>query len=160
MRLRVGVLSDTHLGCATKALKRIFDEHLAGLDVIVHAGDMISSEVIDFLAQKDLHAVCGNMDPPDLRQRLPMKEVFQLGPYRFGLIHGWGPAAGIEERVRGQFNDVDVIIYGHSHHPANHERDGVRYFNPGTATGVSSTGLYSIGMIEIDETLHAEIITL
>jgi len=116
--------------------------------------------VIDFLARKDLRAVSGNMDPPELRQRLPVKEVFQLGPYRFGLIHGWGPSAGIEERVRREFNDVDVIVYGHSHQPANHERDGVRYFNPGTATGFSSAGLYSIGMIEIGETLHAEIITL
>jgi putative phosphoesterase len=158
--LRVGVLSDTHLSHVTKALERIFDEHLAGVDVIVHAGDVVSSEVIDFLARKDLRAVSGNMDPPELRQRLPVKTVFQLGPYRFGLIHGWGPAGGIEERVRGQFNDVDVIVYGHSHQPANHERGGVRYFNPGTATGFSSEGRHSIGMIEIGDALHAEIITI
>jgi len=153
-------LSDTHLSQVTKALKRIFDQHLTGVDIIIHAGDVVSSEVIDFLAKKELRAVSGNMDPPDLRERLPVKDVFQLGAYRFGLIHGWGPAAGIEGRVRGQFNNVDMIIYGHSHHPANHERDGVRYFNPGTATGFSSAGLNSIGMIEIGETLHAEIITL
>jgi putative phosphoesterase len=160
LRLRVGVLSDTHLSHVTKTLKRIFDDHLAGMDMILHAGDVVSSEVIDFLARKDLRAVSGNMDPPELRQRLPVKDVFQLGPYRFGLIHGWGPSAGIEERVRGQFSDVDVIVYGHSHHAANHERDGVRYFNPGTATGFSSSGVHSMGVIEIGEGLRAEIITL
>ena len=82
----------------------------------------------------------------------------EVGHYRLGLIHGWGAASGLEERIRPLFPNVDVIIYGHSHIPANHVREGVLMFNPGTATGYSKNGSNSIGILEVSETVEGRII--
>jgi putative phosphoesterase len=77
-----------------------------------------------------------------------------------GLIHGWGAASGLEERIMTEFQAVDVIVYGHTHIAANHVREGIVFFNPGTATGYSSSGLHSIGVLELDQAIHGNIITL
>jgi hypothetical protein len=67
---------------------------------------------------------------------------------------------GLEERIWGEFQNVDVIVYGHSHHNANHLRDNVLLFNPGTATGYSSSGTHSIGILELDQRIRGKIITV
>jgi len=78
-----------------------------------------------------------------------------------GLIHGWGPAEGLEDRILSVFSDVDIIVYGHSHVPANHIREGILLFNPGTATGYSATGEHSIGILRLEkEEARGEIIYL
>jgi putative phosphoesterase len=89
---------------------------------------------------------------------LPAKRVIEIGHYRLGLIHGWGFSAGLEARIRSEFNEVDVIIYGHSHQAVSHEREGVLFFNPGTATGFSSEGLHSIGVLELGNSIQGQII--
>jgi putative phosphoesterase len=126
----------------------------------LHAGDIVSVEIIEFLSRKTFHGVHGNMDPLDVKRRLPGKKVIELGPYRVGLTHGWGPSAGLEDRVCQTFQDVDVIVYGHSHLPVNRMREGVLLFNPGTATGFSGSGGNSVGVLELDDTIHGEIIDL
>jgi len=133
---------------------------LSDKDVILHAGDIVSTEIVDFLSRKEFHGVHGNMDPPEVKELLPSKKVIELGPYRLGLIHGWGPSAGLGDRIWSEFQRVDVIVYGHSHHAANHIREGVLLFNPGTATGFSSSGIHTIGVLELDDTIRGEIISL
>jgi putative phosphoesterase len=160
MKIKIGVISDTHLQKVTKDLKEIYDEYLSDKDLILHAGDIVSPEIIEFLGRNDFHGVHGNMDPPEVREMLPVKKVIELGPYRLGLIHGGGPSQGLEQRVRSQFRDVDVIVYGHSHHAVNHIRDGVLVFNPGTATGFSFSDRHSLGILELGETIRGEIIEL
>ena len=160
MKLRIGVLSDTHLKRVTKEFKEIYERYLAHTDMILHAGDMVSTEIIDFLSRKSFHAVHGNMDPVEVREQVPDRRVVEVGPYRLGLIHGWGPAGGLEDRVFPQFRDVDVIIFGHSHVSANHMREGVLLFNPGTATGFSSSGIHSLGLLECGDAIHGEIVTV
>jgi putative phosphoesterase len=59
-----------------------------------------------------------------------------------------------------EFEPVDVLVYGHSHVPANYVRQGVLLFNPGTATGFASKGNHSIGMLHIDKEIRGEIIPL
>jgi putative phosphoesterase len=141
-------------------LERIDREHLSAADLVLHAGDVVSLEVIDFLKKRNFLGVCGNMDPPEIKSLLPEKEVMKLGPYRIGLAHGWGPSDGLEDRIDELFHGMDVIIYGHSHQPANHMKRGTLFFNPGTATGFSSSGVHSLGILELNETIHAEIISL
>jgi putative phosphoesterase len=160
MEFRIGVLSDTHLRRVTKEFEELYERYLADADMILHAGDIVSAHILDFLERKPFHAVYGNMDPVEVRRRLPDKEVVEVGPYRLGIIHGWGPAGGLEDRVFSQFGDVDVIVYGHSHTAANHVEGGVLLFNPGTATGYSSTGAHSLGLLVCDENIRGEIITL
>ncbi len=158
--MKVGVLSDTHLHRVTKEFREIYDKYLSDKDLILHAGDVVSSEVVDFLRRKSFHGVSGNMDPLDVQRLLPAKRVIEIGCYRLGLIHGWGSSDGLEDRIRSEFEAVDIIIYGHSHQAANHERDGIFFFNPGTATGFSSSGLHSVGVLELGDNVRGEIIEL
>jgi uncharacterized protein len=160
MDLKIGVISDTHLRRVSKEFKGIFKTYLADKDLILHAGDIVSEEIIDFLDKGALHAVHGNMDPFEVQRRLPAKTIVEIGPYRIGLIHGWGPSAGLEDRIAAEFRGVDAVVYGHSHHAANHMRNGVLYFNPGTATGYASSGIHSVGILELGDTITGQIIPL
>ncbi len=158
--MKIGVLSDTHLYRVTKDFRRIYDNYLSDCDLVIHAGDTVSTGVIDFLERGVFYGVYGNMDPSDVRARLPEKKIIKIGEYRLGIIHGWGPATGLEERIRTEFEAVDVIIYGHSHVAANHMRDGILFFNPGTATGTTKDGMHSLGILTVDEEINGEIICL
>jgi len=160
MDIKIGVISDTHLHRVSGEFEDIFGKYLADKDLILHAGDIVSGEIIDFLEGKEFRAVYGNMDPLEVQRRLPGKTVLEAGPYRIGLIHGWGPSAGLEDRIATEFQGVDVIVYGHSHTSANHTRNGVLFFNPGTATGYASSGIHSIGILELGETISGHIIPL
>jgi putative phosphoesterase len=160
MKIKIGVLSDTHLRGINKGIRDIYDTYLSDMDLILHAGDIVSTEVVDFLSRKNFQGVYGNMDPLAVKRRLPGKEIIKLGDYRLGLIHGWGAAEGLEDRIINEFKAVDVIVYGHTHCAVNHVRENVLFFNPGTATGFSSSGIHSIGVLELDQTIHGEIITL
>jgi hypothetical protein len=158
--MRIGVLSDTHLHRVSRDLREIMDHHLSQVDVLFHVGDYTSPVVMEFLSSKNFHGVHGNMDPVGIRAVLPEKKIVELGGFRFGLIHGWGSSAGLEEKILGQFTDVDVIVYGHSHKPVNDMVQGILLFNPGTASGYSSSGVHSIGILECGDTVKGEIIDL
>lgn len=158
--MKIGVLSDTHLHRVTEKFIAIYDKYLSDKDIILHAGDVVSPEIIDFLNRKGFHGVYGNMDPLEVKQVLPDKKIINLGGYSLGLIHGWGRSDDLEDRILPLFNGVDVIVYGHSHLASNHMRDGVLFFNPGTATGYSSSGVHSIGVLELGDVVRGEIITV
>jgi len=158
--MKIGVISDTHLRGITGDFREIYDKYLSDKDVILHAGDFVSTDVVDFLSKKEFHGVRGNMDPVEVKVMLPSKKIVEIGNYRIGLIHGWGPSSGLEDRIWPEFRGVDVIVYGHSHHAVNYVREGVLVFNPGTATGFSSNGTHSIGAFELGDTIRGEIIRI
>jgi putative phosphoesterase len=160
MKLRIGVLSDTHLNRVNDELQRLKAQYLSEVDYILHAGDIVSVEVADYLNDGNLFGVHGNMDPHGVVELLPEKTVLEFGHFRIGLIHGWGAKAGLEERIYKEFKDVDAIVYGHSHTPANHVKDGILFFNPGTAMGFRSSGPHTIGMLEIDDNITGRIIEI
>jgi putative phosphoesterase len=156
--MKIGVLSDTHLHRSERDLRLVFDQYLVGVDLILHAGDYVSSDIIAFLRRKPFHGVQGNMDSVEVKRSLPAKKVIEIAGYRIGLIHGWGSPEGLEDRILNEFRDVDAVVYGHSHKPANHVKEGVLLFNPGTITGFSKAGIHTFGILECGDTLHGEII--
>ena len=158
--MKIGVISDTHLKHVNSRIIDIYTGYFSDVDMIIHAGDLISVEIVDFLRQKPVHIVQGNMDNYDIKKKFPKKKILEISGFRLGLIHGWGSPFGIERKIRSEFNDVHVIIYGHSHRPANHISKGVIFFNPGSATGFSVSGSHSIGILDIGETIKGDIITL
>jgi len=160
MTMKIGVLSDTHLNGVTPSLRRIFQRYLNGLDAVLHAGDVVSAEVVRFLDGETFYGVSGNMDPPEVRELLPPFRVMELGGWRIGLTHGGGGVTDLEDRVARMFPDADVIVYGHSHIPANHIRDGILFFNPGTATGYSREGRHTVGVLELGETVEGRIVEI
>jgi len=149
--MRIGVISDTHV--------KTFDElpapiitALAGVDLIVHAGDFTERPVLEGLRRLGaMKAVCGNMDSAELKRTLPQKELFIVNGKKIGLIHGWGAPWGIASRVREKFSDVAIIIFGHSHQTCNQYIGGSLLFNPGRASD-------SFGLLTIDDEVRAEII--
>jgi hypothetical protein len=158
--MKIGVLSDTHLKELNSDFKKIIESHFKGVDKILHAGDFVDWSIAEYLSsQKELIAVCGNMDSPDIRKAFPQKRVIDAGGFQIGLIHGGGSPFGIESRVRDEFDEVDAIIYGHSHTPANHQVSKVLFFNPGSPTR-SFIHRATLGILHIGEKIEGEIIKI
>jgi putative phosphoesterase len=158
--MRIGVLSDTHIHQVSKDFRDLLDHRFSQVDVLFHVGDYTSPVVLSFLGSKNFHGVYGNMDPFAIKDVLPEKKIVEIGGFRFGLIHGWGSPRGLEERVLTQFSEVDVIVFGHSHKAMNEVVQGVLLFNPGTASGFSSSGVHTVGILECGDTVKGEIIDL
>ncbi|MDY6851976.1 MAG: metallophosphoesterase family protein [Thermodesulfobacteriota bacterium] len=156
--MKIGVLSDTHLGRVSKALKKIIEVHFREADMILHAGDIVSGEVLAYLEDKGVIAVHGNMCYPDVCQALPAKRVIEAGPFKIGLTHGWGGPDRLAERLRTEFDRIDCLVYGHSHRALNTRVGSELYFNPGSAT--SGRHGNSIGMLHITGNISGEIIKL
>ena len=161
--LRIGVLSDTHLPDSDDAhafLLDLVENVLSPVDMILHAGDLVAPDLLSVLDGYPVHAVRGNMDPAT--PGIPIKKIIDVGGFTIGMIHGWGPPEGIEERAYAEFSSVsiDCMIYGHSHCPACHRSDGVLFFNPGSATDRRSMAYHSVGLLEIGREIEGTIIRL
>jgi len=151
--VRIGVLSDTHIHLAEEIPAEVVAA-FSKVDLIVHAGDFVGSEVLEGLKRLgEVKAVHGNVDSMKLRNLLPEKEIFTVGSRKIGITHGWGSPDGIEKRVKEQLGDVDIIIYGHSHRAKNEQIGGTLFFNPGP-------GWQSFGILTIDEDVQGEIIKI
>ncbi len=148
-------MSDTHIPRAAHELPPEIIDEIGRSDMILHAGDFTDEELFDKISKMDkpLHAVCGNMDTSGLRRRLTDKKVFNVGKFKFGLIHGYGAPKDLMQTVRGEFGDVDVIVFGHSHSAVNMKKDGVLFFNPGSPTDIVFAKERSYGIIEITDKL-------
>jgi hypothetical protein len=149
--VKLGIISDTHLRTIDE-IPAAIKKALAGVDIIIHAGDFTEKAVLDGLrAIGQVKAVCGNMDSTELKRSLPESNVFEAGGKKIGLIHGSGAPWGIAERVRKRFSGVDIIVFGHSHEPCNRYIQGVLLVNPGQAKS-------SFALLTIDDGVRAEIL--
>jgi len=158
--MKIGVISDTHLYDLSPELERINDTYLKDVDMILHAGDMVEVAVLDAFLPTRIEAVAGNMDVPSVRNQFPVKRIIKVNGFRIGLIHGWGGPAGIEERIRKEFTNIDCLVYGHTHRPANHVAEGVLFFNPGSLTEKHYTKENSLGFLEITDRICGFIVNL
>jgi putative phosphoesterase len=106
-------------------------------DVVIHAGDWTSADLLDRLDARAarLVGVWGNNDGPDLRARLPEVARVELDGVRFAVVHETGAAQGREKRCEAAYPDVDVLVFGHSHIPWDTTTPGgLRLLNPGSPT--------------------------
>jgi putative phosphoesterase len=158
--IRIGVISDTHLSHPTKELQDLADGPFKEVEMILHAGDMTELRVLDPFSGKKVVAVCGNMDSSMVRKEFPANRVIGAGGYKIGLTHGWGAPQGIEERISRQFEGVDCIVYGHTHHPSARKREGIFFFNPGAFGGGMGLSPRTVGLLTLGEEIEAEIIYL
>lgn len=161
--IRIGVLSDTHLADSADArefLLGLIEDVLAPVDMILHAGDLVAPGLLDVFDDYPFHAVRGNMDPA--APGVPIRKVIDVGDFRIGMIHGWGSPDGLEERISAEFAEIslDCLVYGHTHHPVCHWRDGVLYFNPGSATDCRMTPYHSVGLLEVGLDIRGSIIRI
>ncbi len=161
--IKIGVLSDTHIaepGQGLRFMESLRTRILSAADVILHAGDIVEPEILYAFFDIPVHAVRGNMDSP--LTGLPVKCVLRIGGFRIGLIHGWGAQAGLEQRLAREFADesLDCLVYGHSHMPVCHRREGMLFFNPGSPTQNRQAPWPSVGMLELSASIDGRIIRL
>lgn len=120
----LGVISDTHGLLRPEAL-----EALRGSDRILHAGDVGAPQILEALAQiAPVTAVRGNVDTEPWARALPETEVVEAGGVSVFILHSLG-----QLDLKPEAAGFRVVVYGHSHLPKIEEKNGVLYFNPGSA---------------------------
>ncbi len=120
----VGVISDTHGLLRNEAV-----EPLRGSYRILHAGDVGAPEILKALARiAPVTAVRGNVDTSAWGRALPETEVVEVSGVSIYMLHDFG-RLDLKPEAAG----FRVVIYGHSHQPKIEEKNGVLYFNPGSA---------------------------
>jgi hypothetical protein len=145
---RLAIVSDTHM---PRGSRRLPVERLRDADLILHAGDLSTTAVLDELEAigPPVFAVYGNVDEPALRERLPEERTVEVEGVRIAMVHDAGPAKGRLERMRIRFPEADAVVFGHSHIPLHEERDGFQIFNPGSATDRRRQPRHTMGVAEV-----------
>ncbi len=131
------LMSDTHLPKRAKDLPPELWSAVDAADVVFHAGDWVDAETLTRLEARSarLIACWGNNDGPELRERLPEVARVEIDGLRFAVVHETGASTGRERRMDEAFDDVDVLVFGHSHIPWDTVTpNGMRLLNPGSPT--------------------------
>jgi putative phosphoesterase len=158
--LKIGVISDTHVPRAAKAIPDEIFEIFLGADLIIHAGDIVEEVAIKQLEDiAPVIAVHGNRDPESLKFSLPESRILELKGFRIGVLHGHGDKGTTRSRLPEFFKNetLDCIIFGHSHIPFNQIINNTLYFNPGSPTAKKRQKYPSVGIILLDSEIHASI---
>ena len=136
----VGVISDTHgllLPAAIKALH--------GVDLIIHAGDIGNTEIMEELqAIAPLVAVRGNMDMKKGLRELPETEAIQVGNVLLYILHNINKLDIAPSKA-----DFDAVIFGHLHYPSVAKHNGVLFLNPGSASQPRRQSSASLAFLHI-----------
>ena len=152
--MKVGVVADTHLPRFGDRLPAPLLDGFRreGVELIVHLGDFTgpnTPELFETLAP--LAAVAGNNDPPELVARFGRRKIVTMAGVRLGLVHGDGPGGTTIERSVDAFagESVDVVCFGHSHHPLCERRGELWLLNPGSPTDKRRQPRYSYAILDI-----------
>ena len=159
--MKIGVISDTHIPGTALSLPPAVFELFKGVDLILHAGDIVDQSVLDELAVlAPVEAVAGNMDGPELHLKLPARKIIRLGGYTCGLIHGKFRIDIQKDMIMKEFSNVDLIVYGHSHTPFWGKVNGIHFLNPGSPTDKRHAPYNSVALLHVGDELRAEIVRL
>jgi putative phosphoesterase len=157
--MKIGVLSDTHVPAIMPSLPPAVFKIFKGVDLILHAGDIVELSVLDELRTiAPVEAVAGNMDDSEVHMKLPIKKIIRIGRYSVGLIHGKYKIDIQKEMIRKEFENVDLIVFGHSHTPFWGRIDGVYFLNPGSPTDKQYAPYNSVAVLDVGDELKAEIV--
>jgi uncharacterized protein len=150
----IAAISDTHLPRGRRRIPDACLERLAGADLILHAGDIATAEVLNEIEAigPPVKAVYGNTDSDELRAALP--EALELRTpdgARIAMLHDAGPSTRRLERMRARFPEAHAVVFGHSHIPLHEERDGFQIFNPGSPTDRRRQPRHTMGLARARE---------
>jgi len=120
----IGVISDTHGILRPDAVQA-----LEGSDIIIHAGDIGDTRVVDELSSiAPVYAVRGNVDMAPCFAKYPVTEYIKHDGVNIYVLHN------IDDLdIDPPSADIAVVIFGHSHQPLLEKRHNILYFNPGSA---------------------------
>lgn len=149
--MNVVVLADTHAPRRWRGVPPRVAAHLSGADLILHAGDVCTADVLNELSgYAPVHAVRGNNDGPDVADwGAPDRLLIDLDGLSVGMLHDSGAATGRLPRMRRAFPDCELVVFGHSHIPMDVADQGLRLFNPGSPTDRRRQPHGTLGLLEI-----------
>jgi hypothetical protein len=152
----VGIVSDTHVGTRIARLPQDVPAALAGVDLILHAGDLVDPRVLRELRNvAPVVAVAGNCD----HGHLPEKTVVQAGNHVIGLVHRPPRVLG-EDALKALFGEpVACVVCGHTHRSAVERHSRVLLLNPGSPV-FPLDGVRSIALLAVGEQLVPQIVAL
>lgn len=148
----IGVISDTHGLLRPEALAA-----LQGVDRILHAGDVGDPEILVALSKTaPVVAVRGNVDRARWARALRQTEMIEVGGMSIYMLHD------LEQLdLKPEAAGIRAVVYGHSHQPKIEEKNGVLFFNPGSAGPRRFHKPISIGKLTIEAGIvRAEVIDL
>jgi hypothetical protein len=155
----IGLLADTHLPKRARGLPAKAYQYLDGVQAIIHAGDVVTGELLEELGRiAPVHGVLGNNDHGlDLPERLEL--VFE--GVRVAVVHDSGACAGRPARLRRWFPNAQVVVFGHSHIPVNDQHEGLLLVNPGSPTDRRRQPCHTMGLLHVqDGRAKADIVAL
>jgi len=136
----LGLISDTH-----GLLRAQAKQALAGVDLIIHAGDIGTPQVLaELRTLAPVHAVRGNNDRGPWALALPATEAIELEGVSIYVLHDL-QELDLDPAAAG----FGAVIAGHSHRPAIETRDGVLYLNPGSAGPRRFSLPVAVGFLEV-----------
>jgi len=120
----IGVISDMHGLLRPAALAA-----LHGSDYIIHAGDVGDPAILQKLIEiAPVTAIRGNVDREAWARKIPATNVFEVGGVSIYVLHNLQ-----QLDLKPDAAGFSVVVYGHSHMPKQEMKNGVLYFNPGSA---------------------------
>jgi putative phosphoesterase len=162
--VRAVVLADTHAPRRWRGVPPGVAEHLRTAELILHAGDVCTVDVLDELSgYAPVRAVRGNNDGPDIAAwGAPDRLVMDIDGLAVGMIHDSGAATGRLARMRRAFPECQLVVFGHSHIPMDISEVGLRLFNPGSPTDRRRQPQGTLGVLEIEggRLLDAQIVSV
>jgi putative phosphoesterase len=150
--MNIAIISDTHLKKNSGQLDNLITEFY-NVDLVIHAGDYGGVWVLEYLQNHfNFIGVWGNIDDDTIKSRLQEKLILNIGPYQVGVCHGHGNEKTTIERAYTNFegNQVDIIIFGHSHQPMIGTKNKILMLNPGSLTHKRRERWFSYIMLTID----------
>ncbi len=141
MSRRIGVISDTH-GWFREPVPKL----LAGVERILHAGDIGNPEVLERLERiAPVEAVRGNIDTAEWAARLPASRVIEIESLQIYMLHDLSQL-DLDPAAAG----FQVVISGHSHKAHQERKKGVLYLNPGRAGPRRFHLAPTLALLEVD----------
>jgi putative phosphoesterase len=132
----VGLIADTHIPVRARSIPKEVFKIFEDAEFIIHAGDLVELSVIDELEQiAPVLAVYGNLDGPEIRERIPKINSLKLFDWKIGVMHDPGALFGIGKmREIARRNSFDVLVYGHTHNSHVKWDEKILFVNPGSPT--------------------------
>jgi hypothetical protein len=147
----IGVISDTHGLLRPEAV-----EALRGVEHILHAGDVGAIAILEALRKvAPVTAIRGNVDVSGPCAELPATDVVELGGRLFYLVH-----AEKDLDINPVAAGVAMVVSGHSHKASVQVRDGVVFFNPGSAGPRRFSLPVTVGFVTVEDGLEASVMEL
>ncbi|MBS4201063.1 metallophosphoesterase family protein [Bacillus sp. FJAT-49732] len=157
--MKIVIIADTHMPKMAKKLPSRLVDEFKNTDLILHAGDWQTFEVYEKLREyAPVEGVAGNIDGEDLQSFFGKKKILKIGSYTIGLTHGDGKGKTTERRALDMFKDeqINLLIFGHSHIPLIKKVGNMTLFNPGSPTDKRRQKQFSFGVLSITKEIALE----